>query len=249
MRNDPILVLSQPRSGSTLVQRLLNASQGVSIMGEHGGALHKIAYAYTQFTEPFVVSNYKYDMPEQELRSSVKLKDDFVVATCGGVRTDRIKDLTRGFFQAIGNPLDDPEVRWGFKEVVTVDVGKVALELFPRCKIVCTVRDPVDCISSIVRTGWWGRDLEWIISDLWLNKFRDFYDLQSRHRERVSVVRYESMAGTLPGLFQWLGLDWTQDHSNVLNSPHVGHGEGAGCDPLSDDELSRVADSCSCYYR
>ncbi len=249
MRDDPIFVLAQPRSGSTLVQRLLNLSPGVTIMGEHGGPFHKIAYAYLKFEQVHMKEGYKMRLSDDELRKMIKTKDNFTVATCGGVRIETIREITRQFIRAIGNPLNNEFERWGFKEVVTADVGECVIELFPQCQVVCVVRDPVDCINSVVRTSWWGRDLQWIINDVWRQKFDNFRSLAVNYPGSVMLVRYENFAKGLPDIFRWLGLDWTPDHQAMLDGDHVGAADTINRqEPLTPEEIRIIKETCKDYY-
>src|SRR5262249_17333128 len=47
----PIFVLSSGRSGSTLVQRILNSYPDITIWGEHGGFLKETAEAFFRILE------------------------------------------------------------------------------------------------------------------------------------------------------------------------------------------------------
>lgn len=249
MRDDPIVVLAQPRSGSTLVQRLLNLCPGVTIMGEHGGPFHKIAYAYLKFEKFHKQESYKMRLSDDELREMIKRKNDFTVATCGGVRIETVRELTRQFIRAIGNPLNNEFERWGFKEVVTPDVGDTVIELFPASQVICLVRDPVDCINSIVRTSWWGRDLNWITNDAWKQKFDSFRELACNYPGSVMLARYEQYSSRLPEIFEWLNLEWTPEHQTMLDGEHVGAADSINRDaPLTPEETAFVRETCKDYY-
>ncbi|MGV0949129.1 MAG: sulfotransferase family protein [Azonexus sp.] len=252
MKDDPIFVLSQPRAGSTLVQRLLNLDPGVLVMGEHGGPFHKIAYAYQRFEQIRQKGDTKYfmDADEADLMRALKTPDSFAAATAGGVRTEDIRAITRMFIQAIGNPLRKEDVRWGFKEVVTSDVGWAICDLYPKAQIVCLIRDPVRTIDSIVRTGWWGRDLNWICREVWLDKFHDFHNLAANFPGQVMVLRHERLETDLPDIFKWLGLEWTKVHQDMLDGEHVGSAETVGQhkNPLDEAETAFVREVCKDYF-
>jgi len=220
-------------------------------MGEHGGPFHKAAYAYLKFEEIARKGDYKSDMPADELRALLKTPDNFSVATAGGVRIEDIRSITRLYIEAIGNPLRQEDSRWGFKEVVTPDTGATVAELYPRSQIVCLLRDPVDCIDSIVRCGWWGRHLEWIIDDVWMAKFKDFHALAINYPGQVMVKRYERLAEDLPDVFKWLELTWTNAHQAMLDGEHVGSAATVGPRPdcaLTDEEKVFIREACKIYY-
>lgn len=251
MRQDPIFVLSQPRAGSTLVQRLLNLDKSVLVMGEHGGPFHKIAYAWKAFEEmrKLPEPRYKMDASEEILIGELRDPDKFS-ATTGGVRIEDVREITRLFIQAIGNPLRKDDVRWGFKEVVTSDVGLALCDLYPSCQVVCVVRDPIETIDSIVQTGWWGRDLDWLCRDAWLAKLTEFEQLAVTYPGQVYLMRYERRGEVLPDIWKWLGLPWTPDHQKVLDGPHVGGNDTVGLkmEPLNDAERAYVREACKAYY-
>lgn len=250
MRDDPIVVLSQPRAGSTLAVRLLNLDPGVMLMGEHGGFIRHISSAFRAFTEGKAKGEYKPDMPDNELRELVKRPNDFSVATAGGVRTGDVQNAARLFVEAVGNPLRH-DIRWGFKEVVTSGVGYLVCELFPKAQIICMVRDPVDCIRSINDAGWWGRHLEWIIRDIWLEPFRGFHALAATYPGQVEIVRYENMASRFPEVFNWLNLPWGTAHQEMLAGERVGASDKVGMriyGPITDAEADFIRKKCAEYY-
>ena len=57
----PIFLLGSGRSGTTLLQKILNSADDVMIWGEHGGFLKKVANAYFHHTESAKVAGQIFD--------------------------------------------------------------------------------------------------------------------------------------------------------------------------------------------
>ncbi len=183
-----VFVLGMPRSGSSLVEQLLGAHPAVAARGERG-----------------------------ELPALLgQLVDEQVP---GGVWTDLSLDAAALTGMA----------RW-YRERVCADVGDAAVvvdkmplnwpfvgllpRLFPGCRVVWTVRDPLDtavsCFSANFTQGYaFTQRLDWLGWTL-----ADVARMQTRYAgdPGVRVQRYEALVddleGQARGLLAHVGLDW-----------------------------------------
>lgn len=233
-----------------MVQRLLNLDPQVLIMGEHGGPFQNVALAWKQFERIRQKGDTKYfmDEDEQSLMRALKTPNNFAAATAGGARIEDIRHITRLFIEALGNPLRKDDVRWGFKEVVTPYTPWAIADLFPNAQIVCVVRDPVATINSMARTGWWGRNMEWLCRS-WQQQFDDFRNLEVNYPSQVMLMYYERRRKSLPEIYKRLGLEWTNAHQDLLDGEHVGSDTTVGAQnpPLDADETNYVLGHCKDY--
>ena len=147
----PLFILGFARSGTTLLQRLLNSYDDVLIWGEHVGFLRDVANAYA-----LAWRNPDY------FASTVPLEDVLVdsrpltrwQAWMNWTTPEEWRRLYREFLEAIFVPGGLPGRRvWGWKEVHylrTAHDGTLPFlaELFPEARYVFVVRNGFDTMAS-----------------------------------------------------------------------------------------------------
>ncbi|MDG1360206.1 MAG: sulfotransferase [Phycisphaerales bacterium] len=226
----PIFLLGSGRSGTTLLQKILNSADDVMIWGEHGGFLKKVANAYFHHTESAKVAgaifgkNRVAKNPNLDF-NRLKLTDiDYCWMNWYGRReaTANFAGLIESFF----HPPTMTKRHWGFKEIRyggddrTIEM---LAELFPNARFVFIARNPVDVIASqaamgwepktVLRTGWKQ------LAETWAAQNRGLLEFQRANEDRTRFVRFESMiskdSGEVEGLFEWLGFE-TSDRQGEL---------------------------------
>lgn len=140
--NRPIFIASMGRSGSTLLQRVLNVHPKVTIWGEHAGFLTGILRSYKAVSEPNAAENliegYSHkDKVVGELTDKTTFNpwvSPFVPNDLEGA----IVDMMRGLFTRELTP----DIRWGFKEIrYKAAQFAVLMEMFPQAHLVILARD------------------------------------------------------------------------------------------------------------
>jgi hypothetical protein len=199
-----VLVLSQGRSGSTLILRMLNASPGVHICGENNKAFDHL--------KGFVES---YRAAERN-HSSYFFKLAWMLPCDQTILLARVRELVR----AVYNPDGDRRV-FGFKEIRygrdgALDAELAFLrELFPDLKVVFNVRRTEDCVKSLFFSD------NPIESAKLLEKTRaSFWDYYSRHPEDCYWMPYEELrrgSAVLQGMFDFLQTPMTPAAETELN--------------------------------
>ncbi len=149
-RFDRLFIITYGRSGSTLLQGLLNAIDGYRVYGENGGFLAKLHDAYEALADAHAhLLNPVHDRPSNPW--------------FGGSRYDP-ESLNAGFRRFVDEmlfwPSADPAVRvYGFKEIRHLDMGEGKLsrllafirQIYPRSAVVFNTRD----IDDVLKSGWW----------------------------------------------------------------------------------------------
>lgn len=196
-----IFLLAQTRSGSTLLQRAINQTPGVLVYGEHGGMLSGFARAF-----------YGADFPCLEKHSRCepeRLRDLNAFVPCQScITADALKNNFRYFIESTFNPDHSP--RWGFKEVrygrgqVAFDypIVDMLVDLFPTCKFVLLVRNPMEQITSQVGMGWSRADAAFWE---WYKQFEFYSKLREQKPDHFRFYQY-SQLGDVSRMFEWLGL-------------------------------------------
>jgi hypothetical protein len=177
----PVFVLSLPRSGSTLVQRILAAHDGVATAPEPWIALPQI-YALREggaFTE------YGHALAARAI-------GDFADRLDGGRERYRVevRHLLERLYEASAGPDDrwfvDKTPRYHF-------IVEELLEMFPDARFVFVWRNPLAVVGSTVRT--WGRG-RWMV-ERWRVDLFDGLDRLVRasvtHPDRAYTVRFEDL--------------------------------------------------------
>ncbi|MPZ53464.1 MAG: hypothetical protein GEU79_12155 [Acidimicrobiia bacterium] len=142
-RLNPVFVLSSPRSGSTLVQRLLNAHPRLTIWGEHNGFLNPMAESYRLLTDPSANRRRIVEgVLERDLIVGPLDDPRRIIAWTNPLSPEEYRQQFRRFlFDAFTKGLPE-DIRWGFKEVrYGRPVARFLLDLFPRSRFVFTSRD------------------------------------------------------------------------------------------------------------
>lgn len=218
----PIFVASLGRSGSTLLQRVLNVHPQVTIWGEHGGMLKGITEACTALQHE---ANTKNLESGRELRDSVvgELTDKenfypwvspFTTSDVVGAFRATLLDLfTRGL---------SPEIRWGFKEIRYDEaVLRALMSLFPKAHLVMLARDLEGHVSSRF-FAFGNRDYDFDsdegradakkkvenMTEGWLRRYEGMLKIAEEMPERCSYVAYSDLVNgseRIPALFRELG--------------------------------------------
>lgn len=193
----PIFVLACcHRTGSTLLQRLLNSCPGVLVWGEQGGYLNGFLGEFRALLDwesrfaghrrTFLAEGYDNFVP-----NVVPEEEDLRAAAGAHVRALFGDPAAR-----LGRPL------WGFKEVrYGADVALFLQRCFPEARFIHLTRDIVDCFLSL--KSWeespdpWNR--EWTKRSLedWQRINASFLEGREWIR-RLLTVRYEDLVADPP---------------------------------------------------
>jgi Sulfotransferase family len=196
----PIFLLSLPRSGSTLTQRVLASHPAVATAPEPW-ILLPLLYAVR---ERGAFAEYGHG-------TAARAINDFVSRVPGGAKAYReeVRRLVLGLYERAAGEgpvyFVDKTPRYHF-------VLEELFELFPEAKFVFLWRNPLGVTASIVETWSGGRwNLERWRVDLF-DGLRSLVEACRRYRERAHAVRYEDLVGdssaAWPALFSYLELEF-----------------------------------------
>jgi len=214
-RFDRVFVVTYGRSGSTLLQGLLNAIPGYRIYGENAGFLFKLQESYEALLSAHShLANPKNDNESQPWFGSSRFDEEFVTL-----------EFRRFVNKMLFQPYVDRAYRvFGFKEIRFNEIGhekidkylKFVKTLFPKAAVIFNTRN----IGDVLKSGWW-RSNYWAGLPKQLSDFHEFCDRFSKENPDYSIhITYDELI--LPDrkevyrLFDFLG------------------------ESLGDDELERV---------
>lgn len=206
--NRPIFVASMGRSGSTLLQRLLNVHPQLTIWGEHGGFLKGIIEAQRLVS---VVPSHR-----EQLEAGYEQRDTVIGPLderdkfrpwVSPFHPDGMEERLRSFIVDAFTEGLTPDVRWGFKEIryTGAELGSL-MELFPHAHLVILARDlPGYTKSRFFAFGQTDFDLESVdgiasagkkvgnMIDGWMKRYEGLMALASQQRDRTSIVAYSDL--------------------------------------------------------
>lgn len=221
----PIFVLGSGRSGTTLLQKLLNSTDDVIIWGEHGGFLKQIADSYFLSTEdPQIIQQIFHQNPRPKNPNlnfnKLKLKK---IGYCwmNWYGKKNVVENFSGFIESFFKPEGLAKQYWGFKEIrygMEDRVIEMLAELFPTAIFLFIVRDPIDVVASQVTMGW---DGDWeTLARKWAKQNQKILKFHDDNQHRSRLIRFESLidneSDTIKNLFSWLGLEESKRQIDLL---------------------------------
>ena len=221
----PIFLLGTHRSGTTLLQRIVNSSEDTLIWGEHGGFLSQVAEAYFLNLEDKTIlcnipkQNKPFDTPQAKVK---KLKNSKLWPAWYNWYSQReVQVIFRSFLENFFYPPNVPKnLSWGFKEI-KYGQGCRTLEmladLYADAKFVFIIRDPIDVVASnyfksikkksglgsqltISRAKEFKENCEFLIqeeAEAWSKQNAYFQDFQEKNSHRSLEVVYEELISDL----------------------------------------------------
>jgi hypothetical protein len=225
----PVVVLSSGRSGSTLLQKLLNTHSGLVIWGEHGGILNHLMASRN------MVSRLQW-IPEDEpsglwlLAEDRPLNETRWTAWDGSFSKADYLVLLRGFVDSLFARDVPAGIRWGFKEIRYQSVGFMDFfsTLYPGAQYLLLTRHPLDVCVSFVSS----RDqqasassdqIRSICVEIKEKQIAPFHSLLqealAKYGKRVLAVHYHDMLddpfSTMDNLAVFLGLEQSFSRDSV----------------------------------
>ncbi len=234
----PVFVASMGRSGSTLLQRLLNVHPALTIWGEHGGFMRGVTEAYRLVSvEPSHREQLEGGFEHRDTVIGKLDEHDKFRPWVSPFHPDAFSERLRHFVvDTFTEGLTD-DVRWGFKEIRYSGAEmRRLMELFPKAHLVILARDvPGYSKSRFFAFGQTDFDLESTdgvtaatakidaMIDGWMKRYTGLLDLASEEPNRTSVVAYSDLVSG-------------NDRASRLFSE-------LGETPPSDQELEEVLDA------
>lgn len=196
---EPLFLLSMPRSGSTLLQRILASHEQISTSPE------------PTFLLPLLHLDRSTDvMATFDQRYTAMAVQDFVTSLPGGRATyeTELAGLATSLYHAAAGD----GVRFHLDKTPKYHlIAHEIARMFPDAPIVVLWRNPLSVIASIMKTWGGGR---WNLADFRIDideGLQTLVELVQQQPDRVIQVRYEDLVGTaeatIEAVFERLGLE------------------------------------------
>lgn len=193
--NEAFFVVGSPRSGTTLLERILNRHSRLFVPPEteffhllkRHGLLGK---AYLDREAAQFLDVYLDSRPAKMLglREDAKSLKQRLLEN-----SSSYKDLFITLMETLREPSQRP--RWGEKTPHHLRTGDAILNLFPTAKMIAVLRDGRAVTRSrLMKPGWEKNHL--VAARVWQNDSQRLVELlNSDHAQRILVVRYEELVG------------------------------------------------------
>jgi hypothetical protein len=214
---DHVFIITYGRSGSTLLQGLLNAIEGVLVRGENGNFVFNLFEAYEAIVlakekHPNVTTNTAkpwYGLHEIDLDAIIK---DLRKIVLRALMSDQEQDdsIQCVGFKEIRYPTTDEKLE-GYLDFLSM--------LFPKSAFIFLRRD----LDQVQRSAWWRfKDPEWVRS--YLGAFEERVQKYATGRSDYYTIHYDDIVETnetLKGMYTFLGAPYIEaDVLETLSTPH-----------------------------
>jgi len=227
----PIFLFSLPRSGSTLLQRLLGADDSIATT-----------------SEPWILLPHIYALRPTGVRAEynhhrmVQAATDFVNEMPGGMADyeDELRRFILGLYRkAAGNE----RARYFLDKTPRYHVvSQEIIDLFPTGKFIFLWRNPLSVVSSMISTFGGGR---WVIYAYKVDLFNGLSALVKtyvRNKDNVLAVRYEDLVAEpeleLRRICEYLEVDF---HARLLEGIRTVSLSGRMGDPTGTREYLSIS--------
>jgi len=226
LTRQPVFVLGHARSGTTLVQRVLNSYDDVLIWGEHAGVLRDVARAWHR-----AVTSEQFFRDARPLAEVLRDSDPTASWQAWMTWVDPASwtALVRRFVEGLFLPQGLPGKRvWGFKEVryrgePTDPTFALLRHLHPDALWVFVVRHPLEVMASQRRTPFGPRTLAELRESVavWCARYEAYQALAEQPDVRSVWIRYDDLVGArndLQALVRRLGRTLGPAQQRVLDA-------------------------------
>jgi hypothetical protein len=209
---DYLVMLTYGRSGSTLLQGVINSAPGYLMRGENRDALHHLFLYHHVITKEAAEAG-RADTP----RSAWFGIDEYAsAAAMTGMRELVVGTLLRP--KPDTKVVGFKEIRWWHKD--WREYLDFLLELFPGVRFVVNTRDH----ESVSKSKWWAEQKDPLKTlESYERRLTDMADLLGDRAYRVHYDDYVADHEVLRGLFDWLGEPFDRARVDAVMSLRHSH--------------------------
>jgi len=229
VRFDHVLIVTYGRSGSTILQGVLNSINGLLVRGENGNVFHDF-FTMTRGLGVHRGRSANSFAPNSAWFGIAEMTSDRMVA--------ELRPVARRML--LGDDVDDPAITSiGFKEIRYLDVMDDLVDylqfleqLFPNAAFVLNTRDP----NETAKSGWWrAEDPEQLAQEIGRleSRFAEF----AGGRSNCFEIDYRDVVGkgeNLRRLFHFLGAEFDEQKVDAVLAISHSYQPGDRRDPLMD---------------
>ena len=216
-----VFVITYGRSGSTLVQNLLNAIDGYCIRGENSDAVGPLAKAWVNLRDNAVMRSFAKSgrpTPVEEPWYGAELTDpDRYGKALAEVFVDQILVPPAGTRVA-----GFKEIRWGGNLEELTNVLDYLSRFLAPAKFIINTRD----LEEVMRSGWWSKMKPERVRTMLTRQETAFREYMAQHPDTCHHIHYNDYIADhdkLRGLFDFLGEEYQPELVRRVMSKPLTH--------------------------
>lgn len=208
-----IVVLTVGRSGSTLLQGILNAIPGVLVRGENNAFLSHLYRAHAALYEAKTEMGGKgSDTPQHPWFGAAELRPDFLLSDIASIVA---KQLLAGENPENYSAIGFKEIRW-LRETNLHGYLKFLDQIFDDTRFILLTRD----INLILQSGWWPKREPAAAREQIENFYHAAESAPVKKLFRIDYAQLVEDSARLVELFAFLGSACPANLADLLAKPH-----------------------------
>lgn len=215
LKFDSVLIITYGRSGSTLLQGLINSIDGVVVRGENENFIYGLYEAYKRLKQAKKQKKSLY--PSDSWYGSHLIDMELFIKQCSNIiRNIILADLKH----------DNKIHTYGFKEIRYHlikdfdDYLDFLYQVFPQACFIFNTRNKEDVCNS----SWWKSQEKASVLKLLTDMESKFDQYAKRNPDHCFQITYEDLVNQtskLKSMFEFLGATYVdEDVNKILNTPH-----------------------------
>ncbi len=222
---ESVLIVTYGRSGSTLLQGILNNIDGVLVRGENNNFIYGLYEAYKKLID---TRNYEdITQPNNSWYGAGEINLELFLHDC--------QNMVRNILLA-DKKNDKNILCYGFKEIRYFEVYQqqkdvadyldFLAKIFPKPAFIFNVRN----LDDVLKSGWWANmdEMDKAESRKRLMELEIIFNAyQQKHSDHTFLISYEevvSQSNNFKLLFDFLGVEYPENMDKILLTPH-GYGQ------------------------
>ncbi|MCL2933077.1 MAG: sulfotransferase [Trichodesmium sp. MAG_R03] len=215
---ESVLIVTYGRSGSTLLQGILNNIDGVLVRGENNNFIYGLYEAYKKLID--TCNNQHTSQANHPWYGAEEINLELFLDYCQQmVRNILLPDKKN----------DKNIVCYGFKEIRYFEVYQqqkniadyldFIAKIFPKPAFIFNVRN----LDDVLKSGWWVNTDQVESRNQLMQLQNAFYTYQKNHPKNTFIISYEeviSQSDNFQLLFSFLGAEYPENIDKILSTPH-----------------------------
>ena len=215
---ESVLIVTYGRSGSTLLQGILNNIDGVLVRGENNNFIYGLYEAYKKLIN--TRKHKKTSQANHPWYGAEEINLELFLDYC--------QEMVRNLLLA--NKKHDRNIAcYGFKEIRYFEVYQqqkdiadyldFLAKIFPKPAFIFNIRN----LDDVLKSGWWASSDRAESRTELMNLETAFHNYQKNRPENTFIISYEevvSQSNNFQLLFNFLGAEYPKNIDKILLTPH-----------------------------
>ncbi len=192
----PIFVVGASRSGTTLLQLLLNAHPNITVSGElhYFDTILQLKKMVPTIESDADLKDFFVHLPRVSGFQYLPRIDDVLEKVQERLRHEDSRSYEKFYYFLLKEYalLEKPTSRFGEKTPENIRYLEQIIEIFPNARIIHIVRDPRDVVSSMLKVAWTANDV--VMNTLkWKCDMFCGIEFSLKHPSAYLEIRYEDL--------------------------------------------------------